>query len=194
MTAREEKEEKEEEEDAMMLAAVGRKKKMEWEGARVETNSVEALTFFFFSRSIAGGPVPTRATMAAPPPAAVRALYRALLKIAARSDDAASLRSEARSRFRAARSADPAGAAALFAEGEARVHDATHHGIPYARLAHADQFSRRSRLEAHALQQQPGGDPAAAAERAAAAAASPAVRAALAAAAERLRKRGGGGA
>jgi len=122
-------------------------------------------------------------------PAHVRALYRSLLRwAAAHPDTGPALRAEAASRFRAGRGAKPDEAAALLGEAEARLFDATYHGIPHARLPHGSQHSVRALQEARGLG---GGQPdaAAAAAGAAAGSADPGVRAALAAAAARLRAR-----
>jgi len=132
--------------------------------------------------------------MPAPSPAAVRALYRAFLRWGATHPEAGGheLAAEASARFRAAAETAPSAEAstALFLEGEARLFDATFHGIPYARLEHATQHSVRALKEAAQLAAAPvGRDAAAAADSAAKGAADPGVRSALAAAAARLRLR-----
>lgn len=104
------------------------------------------------------------ATAASPSAPAKRALslYRSLLR-AARSlparQDRESLEEETKRRFRAEREKEEeegekgggggrgggreeVSLAALLDEAEARLHDARHHGIPFARLEHAAQIPR----------------------------------------------------
>lgn len=80
-------------------------------------------------------------------------LYRALLRAARSlpsSGDREALEKETKQRFREERSAAAANGsssttvalARLFDEAEARLYDAVHHGIPYARLEHAQQLPR----------------------------------------------------
>ena len=86
-------------------------------------------------------------------------LYRSLLRVARSlpaQQDREALEDETRRRFRAEREKkekergeegsgggeSDAQLAALFDEAEARLHDARHHGIPYARLEHAAQIPR----------------------------------------------------
>ena len=131
------------------------------------------------------------------PPSAshVRAVYRGLLRAAARlpGADGPALRAEARSRFRAGATAQPEDATSLMNEAEARLHDASFFGIPHPRLEHGSQHSARALQEAKSLGGggAPSGDPAEAAAAAAAGSADPGVRTALAAAAARARAKQG---